>query len=321
MTERCWTKHGSILKTGVYVLVLSFLVLFLYRMGAEPWREVAGRGVLVFILIVITATGLVIQAQSYRKVAPHGCMVPSLGSMVYIWAISAAVSVVAPLVAAIATRTALVVRAGMPIPASLQASVRQTWIGVEMALLLGGLVLPEIELPYVVPGSIALLLGWLLMVLTRWSAARLVQSDSGSGSRIRNWIAPMIAPVRPSVYPWFAMQIILMSATYLIAFNGLGAELEVTEAVALSSLTVVMSVLVFVPNGLGFTDAVWVLVATKSGLTMEKAVALAIIFRISHLMAAILLSAVMRLIALARARCGGKGSEVDVGSLFIGSRE
>jgi uncharacterized membrane protein YbhN (UPF0104 family) len=85
-----------------------------------------------------------------------------------------------------------------------------------------------------------------------------------------------------------------MSAVYLVGFNGLGAHVTAPQAVALSGLTVVLSLIAFVPNGLGITDAVWVLFARSAGVELESAVAIAIVIRLGHLLAAAALALLLK---------------------------
>ena len=128
------------------------------------------------------------------------------------------------------------------------------------------------------------------MLGIRQTTARGVTRSPSSSAHARALLYAIGHPVSRHAYPWYVFQIVLMSVTYYLAFAGLGATLSWAEAIALSSVTVALSLILFVPNGLGFTDALWVVIATRSGLSLEEAVALAIVIRTSHLAVASLLA-------------------------------
>ena len=80
-----------------------------------------------------------------------------------------------------------------------------------------------------------------------------------------------------------------------IAFLGLGAPFSWAETIVLSAITVLMSLISFVPNGLGISDVLWVLVAEQSGLSLEASVSLAILLEFGHLIGITVTFFVLRL--------------------------
>lgn len=276
---------------AAYLLAIVLVAAFLWRMGGDPWRQAAAEWHIMLLLAVLSGFGLIVQAMAFRLVVPDTSR-PQFTVTLAIWSVSAAVSVVAPLVAGLAARTTLLVRHGMGLSACAVASLRQVWLGLEYALLLSSLALPFTGWAL----SVAITLGcggaWLAMLATRL-LARNKRAGQASG-RLGRAIDALRAPVPVSAHPWFVLQVLTMSAVYLVGFNGLGAHVTAPQAVALSGLTVVLSLIAFVPNGLGITDAVWIFIARGSGLDLEQAVALAIVLRLSHFAASACLAMALR---------------------------
>lgn len=281
---RSW-KWGAWFKKLVYLLVLLLLVIFLADLGAAPWRHALINWPVLLALILSTGGGLMIQVQAFRSVS-MGAAAPFLDTA-FIWSVSAVVSVIAPLFAGIATRTTLLVRAGMPVSNCLVASLRQVWMGVEYALLLAVFSLPFTGWPHAEFALMGALLFWVLMRQLRRRAG--TQNDELSGGRFRRLLLALHQPIPVKAHLWFVLQVVAMSLTFYVGFNGLGADFGVMQAVALAALTVLLSLIVFVPNGLGVTDVIWVYIASRAGLTLEEGVAIAIILRLGHLSAGLLL--------------------------------
>lgn len=273
------------LKRLAYAVVLVALILFLLELGPAPWSHMLEHWPTVVLVMGSTGAGLFIQAQSFRSVCLGQC--PSLQQTTAIWSASAIVSVVAPFFAGIATRTGLLMQEGVSLATCASTSLRQVWMGLEYALLLAALSLPFSGWPFARLAAIGTLLGWGLMLLLRTRTVSLNDGPATTG-RIGVALAQLRHPVPAAAHPWFILQILAMSATYHLGFNGLGAELGVLQAIALAALTVVLSLIVFVPNGLGITDAIWVFIAADAGIPMEHAVAIAITLRLAHLLASIL---------------------------------
>lgn len=273
------------LKRLIYLAVMIALTVFLLRLGPAPWLHMHQHWLTLLLVMCSTGAGLVVQAQSFRAVSTEYC--PSLRHTTAIWSASAVVSVVAPVFAGIATRTGLLMQAGVNLSACASTSLRQVWMGLEYALLLAALSLPFSSWPFVRPAAAIALLCWVVMLLLR-SHTALLKEASAATNRVGRALAQLRQPVPIRAHLWFILQILAMAATYHLGFNGLGAELSPLQAVALGALTVILSIIVFVPNGLGITDAIWVIIATDAGLSMEHAVAIAITLRLAHLLASIL---------------------------------
>lgn len=280
---------------GLYLAVIAGLIVFLYRLGVAPWHHVLDNWPIFLGTSLINGVGLFIQAASFREVQPPRSFPLPREEFARIWALSGVMSVIAPILAGLATRTALLVQAGVPLSACLATSIRQMWMGVEYACLIGGTAGLFVELPGFEYLAIGLIVAGLIMAFLRIFAARFREHPSQG---VWKWIGPLRMPVALRAHPWFIAQIIAMSAVYVLAFNGFGASISWQEGMLLSAVTILASLVVVIPNGLGIMDALWVLVATRSGLGLEESVALAIIFRLGYLMAAALVWGMLSIIQI-----------------------
>lgn len=292
---RPWPQR---LRKGGYLVALFLVGAFLWRQGRAPWIEAARHWSVTLLVMLSTGAGIIVQALAFRSALPpsEGPLprrAISVRRLVHIWAVSAAASVVAPLFAGLATRTALLMRDGLSFAACLTGSSRQVWMSLEFALLFAALSLPCIP---TLPGAPLFALGaacaWLVLFGLRQFAIR--GARRVGSHRLGRLIRMLGSPFPASAHPWFALQIVLMALTYFLAFNGMGAPLDLPATIALAALTVILSLIVFVPNGLGITDALWIFVAAQSGQSLERAVAMAINIRLAHLLAALMLTALSR---------------------------
>ncbi|PTB99135.1 hypothetical protein C9993_04680 [Marinobacter sp. Z-F4-2] len=159
----------------------------------------------------------------------------------------------------------------MAFKACLSASVRQVWLGMEYALLAGAVTLPSINLTHNKKLAIAFFVAWISLRVAR----KTIYFD-----RLKSMFT---IPIRKRDEIWFALQILTMSLTFFVGFNSLGANIPFEMAIAISSITVLASIIAFVPNGLGITDTIWILIATQYGMDLTQSVSLSILLRTSHL--------------------------------------
>lgn len=283
--------RNHLIRKAIYLLVIGIVTAFLWRQGSAPWLHAAEHWPVMIALAALSAFGLVVQTMSFRLMTPPEYR-PVFSRTLAIWAVSAALSVVAPFLAGIAARTTLLVRHGMSLKHCAVASLRQIWLGLEYALLLSALALPCTIWWFSLTAGAACAVGWITMLSFRYKT-RAYPHEKASG-RFAPLLQAFSAPVPSQAHPWFVLQVLTMTAVYLVGFNGLGAKISVSEAIALSGLTVVLSLLAFVPNGLGITDVVWVALAHSSGLELEQAVAIAIVLRLGHLLGSGLLGMLLQ---------------------------
>ena len=108
------------------------------------------------------------------------------------------------------------------------------------------------------------------------------------------------APVSLRAWSLFALQVPVMAATYFAGYVGMGAAIGFEHATLLAAITIMTSVVVFIPMGLGVLDSLWVFAAKQAGLSLADAVALAVLLRTSYLSAAALLAALLSVLPVRR---------------------
>lgn len=284
-----WKKLIAKSRRIVYVFIIVLIILFLVRLGATPWLIIEKHKTVYIAILAISAIGIFVQAGAYDASAPAGHPKVKFWNLLKIWSLSAVISVIAPFFAGVASRTTLLMKQGIPLRSCALASGRQVWFGLEMALLIGGPTLFYSTWPYSKPLSITFVVLWAAMYLFR----KLLTGAQGWTALKRFRTPPKLVSIaeglKPRLHLWFLSQIFCMGAIYHLGFNGFGADLPLVQSFALACITVVMSLIVFVPNGLGVTDAIWIFIAIDSGLGIDHAAALAITFRLAHFLSAILL--------------------------------
>lgn len=288
LKSRYQGRCGSIFRTTVYTLILGAIVAFLVRLGPQPWYLAALYWPTVAGVAFTIGVSIAIQAQSFRSVLPKNSPYINYSKTLRIWSFAALVSIIAPFLIGVATRSTLLIRSGLNLRICVFTTLRQTWMGLELAFLFGTISFPFTRLPWA--SSTALVFGifWSAMVMFR----QFVTADRLKYLHVPNWlikaINPITEPFGSRIHPWFELQVLLMSTAYYIAFNSVGAGLNIAETTALASGTVILNFLFFIPNGLGINDSVWVLVGTSSALSLNESVAVALIIRLAHFIAAFL---------------------------------
>lgn len=266
----------------IYVLVFCGLVWFVVRQGTEPWRIMAEKWTALLVVMLSTSMGIFVQAGAFRECIVNSSVKLNLRKISYIWAFGGLTSLIAPLVAGLAVRVAFLKREGVGLKDAAVATLRQTGFNLEFSLLSASVVLILYPWPrWVMAGWVMSLvwLGW--WILRRWVVR---------GKRQTNWlfarIREIFRPLRWQAMFWLWGQLVVMSLTYLASFNLMGGVLDVHEAVLLSALTILISIAIVIPNGLGVLDGLWVWLATSQGLSMDASVALALTLRMGYLIGA-----------------------------------
>ncbi|MCB1895498.1 MAG: flippase-like domain-containing protein [Zoogloeaceae bacterium] len=286
------------LKRLLYVAIAILLAIFLIRLGAEPWRQVAAHWPTMIAVAVVSALAMLLQAASFRTVLPDDGCRPGWLELTRIWALSGAISAVAPVFVGVGTRATLLVQAGLTLGACVSTSARQAWLGLESALLFAAVSVLLVQPPGA--GWIAALLAsaGVAMVAVRITATR--TEARRLPARLRRWWDSLRAPVGARAWLLFALQVPVMAATYYAGYVGLGAAIGFEHAILLATVTIMTSVVVFIPMGLGVLDALWVYAATRAGLSLADSVALAILLRTSYLSAAVFVAALLSVLPRVR---------------------
>lgn len=272
------------LRTLIYIFVLCAVIIYLFNQGLAPWTILLNHQDALLRIALCATLGICIQAISFKLVSHGETRSISNLKLINIWAFSALVSVVAPLFSGMATRSVLLLKEKIPLNTILASTGRQVWLGLEFSILFGAAGLALLSEQNISVLALPFFLCHLIMV-----GIRFISCSKNTAHNIQKikFLAPFLLPltrrIEPNSYPWFALQLITMIAIYFIAFNELGGRISIPEAIVLSSITVLASVLVFVPNGLGITDALWIYLASTNGASGEASTAIAISIRLAHL--------------------------------------
>ncbi|VAW44889.1 hypothetical protein MNBD_GAMMA03-1435 [hydrothermal vent metagenome] len=267
----------------MYLFVFLGILVYLWWLGADPWGHLFENWKIFLVLFVLNGIGIVVQASSFKSIYPGDLLLLSTRKLVRIWSFSGMISVIAPVLAGLATRTTLLIQSGMSLSMCVSTSARQLWLGLEYAFLLGGISGFFIDVYWIRPLATGFVVSWMVMVLLRITR---VEIQLLSESKLQRWLRMLKLPISNQAHLWFSLQMLVMSAIYYVAYNGYGASIGWDEALLLSSITVLASLIVITPNGLGLMDVLWVVIAKELGLSLDESVSLAISIRLAYLLSA-----------------------------------
>jgi hypothetical protein len=263
------------LKRIAYLLVLGFIAAFLWRQGLAPWQAALAIWPVMVGVIFVAPFVLTVQAVAFQYCLPANAPIPSLDRLIRIWATASITSFVAPFIAGLAVRATLLVREGVDIRTSSIATLRQTWINVDYAWCSAAVLLVFNPWPYFPRLGYGVAATWLAFKLIRIYAAK---------SRIRSNKLLSTLFYRASKLPWKAQpwlwgQIAIMGFNYWMAFQLGGAPLSWQLSLLLAAVTILASLMVFIPHGLGMLDVLWVWIANQQGISLNEGVGLAMAMR------------------------------------------
>lgn len=281
------SKTTSWIRRILYFIILCGLFFFILKQGSEPWFLMLKNWQSLLGIIIICILGIVVQANAFLICLPMNTQRPSYKHLIAIWAMSGVMSLLVPLIASLAVRSLFLQREGVSLKASTLATLRQTWFNCEYALIIAGMILifyPQSQVPWLGHG---LTLTW----FGAWTSRRWILAYQWGW--VRRYFPSLPLLSRPPIWPnsaWLWGQIVLMAANYWVAFTPMGgALLEWYECLLLASVTILASIIIFIPNGLGILDGMWMWVANHHGLTLAESVSLVLAMRLGYLVAATLL--------------------------------
>lgn len=271
------------LRQAVYIVTLCSIAIVFIIHGEELWPAALDHWPVAIGVMVFTPFFLAVQAIAFRYCVSSGVNVPALPLLIRIWALASVTSFIAPLVAGLAVRVTLLKREGMDLKTSSYATILQMLINVEYAWITASLLLifyPWIGSPY---------LGYLLLVVFVVSKLLYVYLPDYKlfKPRYLNVINANFPKIPWAAQPWLWGQIAAMGFNYWLAFRLGGAPLSWNFSLLLASITIFASLAVFIPNGLGVLDSLWVWIANQQGLSVTEGVALALAIRLGFILGAI----------------------------------
>jgi hypothetical protein len=279
----------------IYIVIVLAIGLLLARQGKAPWALVAQHWQGLFAVGMISIFGIYIQVQTFRACLPASQPVSGVQSLMRIWASAGAISLIAPIFAGLAIRTVMLQQQeSVGITTSTLATLRQVWLGVETALLLGGWLLLLHPFPAFLDVGWFLLGGWLLvwglrhnMQKLKWFYHHIIFLKKVDWSHPNSGLASL----------WTWLQLLSIALNYMVAYDVFGAPLTWSDAGLLSVVTVLASVIVVIPNGLGILDALWAWIGLKHGLALDETVGLVLLLRLGYLVGVISLLVTLTIIS------------------------
>jgi hypothetical protein len=271
------------LRRVVYISTLVCIIIFLIIQGIEPWKVALGYWPVMLGVMVLSPLFIMVQTIAFRYCVPPDVSVPNLPRLIRIWAVASITSFIAPLVAGLAVRVTLLKQEGMDIKTSSIATVLQTLINVDYAWVTGSILLILYPWPDFLALGYISVSTWLLFKISFIFLPN-YQFLIPKYLMILNEKFPKI-PWRAQ--PWLWGQIAVMGLNYWLAFRLGGAPLSWHFSLLLASITILASLAIFIPNGLGVLDGLWVWIASQQGLSLAEGIALALTIRLGFILGAI----------------------------------
>lgn len=270
---------GSLLRRIAYLLVLGFIATYLCRQGVEPWKTALQLWPVLIGVMIVAPFALAVQAVAFQYCLPANSVSPSLARLIQIWATASITSCLAPLIAGLAVRTTLLIHDGLEIKAGGLATLRQTWINIDYAWITASVLLVVHPWPQYSYLGYGLVGAWLISKFVRKRKPRsFLRKHEKLSTLFEYWPKQSI-----KAQPWLWGQIFIMGFNYWLAFNLGGVSLSWQMSLLLACVTILSSVVIFIPQGIGVLDALWVWIATHQGLSLSEGVALALTMRCGFL--------------------------------------
>lgn len=278
------------LRNGVYFLLIAVavvLVVIWWPVLVRIWREQA----LTFAgAVVVMICGTFVQARNFLVFLDVEHSVRRW-HFTRIWALSALANYVAPLQPGIAVRVAWLSHRGVSVSEGLLATWRQLVVSIWIAMLglAAGLLLtgdPRGRWPAFALGIIwvtafvlrKLWLGWLgRLTRPHWLAGRKDLLQRAAANITWHGIAGIV------------VQYVLGTLLLFWIYTRFGASIGWGQALIVCCLAYMSSLVAFLPGNLGVVEAIYMLGGHGFGLSVAEAGALAILIRVAHVVANMLL--------------------------------
>lgn len=278
------------LRNGAYLLLVAVTVVLIviwWPVLLKIWREQA---VTFVVAVVVMICGTLVQARNFLAFldAEHSVRVWRFAR---VWALSALANYLAPLQPGIAVRVAWLKHRGINVSEGLLATWRQlvvsVWIsllGLAVGLLLTGD--PRGRWPALVLGLIWLTMFALRKLWLKWMNNLTRPHWLASRRELLHHAATNIT--------WHGIvgvgvQYILGTLLIYWIYIRFGASIDWGLALIVCCLAYVSSLVAFLPGNLGVLEAIYMFGAHGLGLSVAEAGALAVLIRVAHVFANMLL--------------------------------
>lgn len=278
------------LRNAAYLLLIviaAALVVIWWPVLVSIWRQQA----LTFAgAVIVMICGAFVQARNFLVFldAEHSVR---LLRFARVWALSALTNYVAPLQPGIAVRVAWLARRGVNVSEGLLATWRQlvasVWvsmIGLAIGLLLTGD--PRGRWP-----ALALVIVWAVVFALRKFGLRTLDRLARPRWLVRRKELLQRAATHVTLEGIAGVVVQYLLGTLLLywIYVRFGASISWGEALIICCLAYVSSLIAFLPGNLGVVEAIYMLGGHGFGLTVAEAGALAILIRVAHVAANMLL--------------------------------
>lgn len=282
MSRIVWRRWRSVAYLTLIATAVALVVIWWPQL-ATIWREQALTFV-VALAVVFVAT--LVQARNFLTFLDKPNTL-HFWPFVRVWAVGALANYVAPLQPGIAVRVAWLARHDVNVVTSLLATWRQSvascWVallGLTIGVLLTGD--PRGRWPALILSLLCLIAFLMRQVLLRWldrvvHPAWLVRRKqllhrAATGITLSGLVGVIVQ---------YALGTLLLYWVY----SRFGATIGVGQALVLTCLVYVSSMIAVLPGNLGVTEAIYMLGGHGFGLEVTTAGALAILIRVAHVAA------------------------------------
>lgn len=207
---------------------------------------------------------------------------------VHLWAVANLSNYVAPFQPGLVVRTAVLKSWGADVREALATTLRQLQLSAWLGCLLAGAALWLLGLP----GWSLLGAGLLAAAVLWWALMHRLRPGTGVAP-VPGWRWLRVVAAPPG-----ARQLLLLACNYALgalnvwaAHASFGSELGVAEALLIAAVLTVSGMLALLPANLGVQELILWLSADLTGLDGEAAIAVAVMFRVAHILAGVSVAA------------------------------
>lgn len=272
------------LRNIAYVLLVAIAVAFVviwWPVLVRIWREQA----LTFIgAVIVMICGALVQARNFLVFldAEHSVR---LWRFVRIWALSALANYIAPLQPGIAVRVGWLARHGVNVPEGLLATWRQLVASVWIALagMAVGLLLtedPRGRWPALVFGVVWAAVYTLRRLWLKWLDR--LQRPAWI-ARQKDLLHRAATGITPKGLAGVVLQYVLGTLVLYWVYSRFGATIGIGQALILTCLVYVSSMVAVLPGNLGVMEAIYIVGGHGFGLNTAQLGALALLLRVSSI--------------------------------------
>ena len=270
---------------GVLVLIAVLTVIY----GEQIIIAFRDHFPALIYAVIITVIALALQSYNFLQLVGKSVKVPYMHAL-HTWAVANLANYLGPFQPGLAVRALYFKRIGVPLLTTTRATLRQLILSVWVAsgLCVVGLFNANPGIRYFAICGVA---GFICMPLV----LRLLRScfpGDGSESRLAGFIRKILDLGKigmPAYKLWpFIIQYMLMALCFYAVYNVFGVQMKFDEATLLAVIFALSALFSITPNNLGMQELLLGYVAHMGGLSGGVAFSVALVFRVAHFLACII---------------------------------